>query len=406
MNDFKSIIRKKYSDEVQPRYTEDAWNKFAASAEIDDAEERKGAWWIWGSLLLLLILVSFLYWNSDNGLEKSIASYQEPVSKDNQPVSNERSDDIYNELDGKNINNGVLISNVSSSEKTSENISAIEKIKLTSDLNQDKNIRSDDFNQGISDQTTSSKTEEIVNTKNIGTIKDKPIDIIELQFTTLSTERPYLAIPSREIRLEDKLIVPYQSSHSGIKSELLIGTGMIVHRAISSQEQYNAQISLDIGVKGGLTFLPTVGFQKSIFSSRVLYQNLGLRSSSYQPRSASMDKVTSTSSLIEIGLGLGYEILSSGRFQLIAESSFIYGIIMEENLSYDFRLGEVTTQINDAGVNSADDRYALRLGSGITYQLNNHIQLVSKVYFQNPLLNEDIHYPNQYRLMLGISKKW
>lgn len=406
MNDFKSIIRKKYSDEVQPQYTEDAWNKFATTAGIDDAEDRKGAWWIWGSLILLLSLVSYIYWNSDNGSEKSIASYQESVSKDNHSVSNERVDDIYDELNDKKINNGVLISNVISSEKASENISTIEKIKFTSDLNQDKNIMSDGFRQEISDQTISSKTEEIINTKNIGTSKEQPMDLFEFRISPISTELSYLAVPSREIRLEDKLIIPYQSSGSGIKSELLIGTGIIDHRAISSQKQYNAQLSLDIGVTGGISFLPAIGYQKSIFSSRVLYQNLGLRSSSYQPRSASMDKVTSTSSLIEIGLGLGYEILNPGRFQLIVESSFIYGIIMEENLSYDFRLGEVTTQVNDAGVSSTDNRYALRLGSGIRFQLNNHVQLVSKVYFQNPLFNEDIHYPNQYRLMLGISKKW
>jgi hypothetical protein len=79
---------------------------------------------------------------------------------------------------------------------------------------------------------------------------------------------------------------------------------------------------------------------------------------------------------------------------------------MNGNLSFDFRLGEVTTQVNDDVEESSLYTYGVRLGTGIKYQLNNDIELVSKVLIQHPLLNEDIQYPNQYRFMVGISKRW
>jgi len=406
MSDFKSIIKNKYANEVQPQFTEDAWNKFAASAGIPKDSDKKVAWWIWGSLIFLITLASIIYFNFNDESKNSIASYEEPIEVKRQQMPEEKISINYDDLSKKDVQEDIQSENANNNNITTKRASIDKGVESLGYSNTERK-NSKESNLKIDEDDSRGKgIKKIVNAGDLNSASEHLETFDAIMIRPISSLSSFVVFDNDEIGLEEKLVIPYKSYNRGINTELLLGTGMIDHRAINSQEQYNMQLSFDYKLNDRLSVISFVGYQKNKFSTRVLYQNLGLMSSSYQPRSASMDKVTSNSSVVELGFGLGYKLLEVGRFQLLAESSFTYGIIMNGNLSFDFRLGEVTTQVNDDVEESSLYTYGVRLGTGIKYQLNNDIELVSKVLIQHPLLNEDIQYPNQYRFMVGISKRW
>ncbi len=422
MKDFNSIIREKYSQEVNPAYSQEAWEQFASMAGISTKKKRRFIWW-WLIGALIIISGSAFYMFKEGHGTQSIASYQESNVSETEFFGGkeikkkEIEDNSIKNEGNSNDNNGFNSTSllVPSTKSNSTIIEELESFNAEQNNNiPAKEVKKPQLNGEIDDHPGDQSLSDIILTSITSQSKirlDKEnLDLRKENFVpSLNKSQAQLSnlFFLHKFKTKENITKVYAETSPRLSFQAMIGSGVTYHRSIHKERQYNLQFNVNYYVHERINLIASGGLFNQSFESRVLYHNLGLRSSSYQPRSVSLDKVSSSGNNVEFSLGIEWLPIQYRRLSLSIENSMAHITRLNQDLVYDFKNGESYFQeSNSTDVIRSLPNWAARLGTGIKYSLSDNIDLLTKVYFQKPIFGNELQYPTQLRWMLGVEKKW
>ena len=397
MKDFKSIIRDKYEHEVQPHFTDDAWNSFVLKAGLKPEKKKKriGWWWIFGFILLGLSIPFILEFKSN--LEQPITEeYKEIIADAGEvkPITNSEEDIKSETVDndtsltsqGTITGSPTSLTNVDLRSQSVPAFSTMLTVEAKEEIGE-RTLPNDDLKERSVVISNDIRNNEVIS----------GIDVINQTIQIQSLEH---------ISHQERKIQVYNPSISRYSIQVLAGSGFTDHQAVNAEQYFHLQSNLNLHLSNRISIMGSIGYFSNEFNSKVIYQNLGLRASDYQTRSTRLDRITRNTSNLELAIGLNLNVISARRFNFLASSSLSYDISLNEGLTYDFKNGETLISDGENIVIDDNSRLGLRIGTGLRFSITENFGIISSFFLQKSIAQSPLSYPIQYRWAIGIEKKW
>ena len=422
MSDFKSYIKQKYQAEVNPQFTDQAWEKFATASGLVEKKKKRYIipFFLFGGIAFSLALFTYLSIPSQ-GLSNPIKNnYKEyPINNINTAIA--KTTDGHMKDDGKiqDVVQPLIINNnkpASNNTLVSNDLSAI-------NYAYDPSIISDDHNSVIEESVVNEgmgSIEESVVNEGMGSIEEfiTVSSTVDVNFTAEArTKLSFESLPTFIPLLKKELMLPSRTKQSIIpihringtpwSIELTAGGGQQFHRSIKDQELWLISTGINYELFSHIKVKSIISLNRSSFYSKVLNRNLGLRSINYPDRQARFSQVQSIASYFEAGLGVDLLTGSYKGFSAQVGPAILIVKELERTLAYDFNSGGESIQdVRSAGTTAGIHPYYIVVNAGLNYEWNPLFSLVLRgEYFFTTSVNER-HLQDQLRIKLGISKKF
>ena len=419
MSSFKRNIKEKYSEQVQPKFTEDAWTQFLEYEQENNPDRKKGFWILLLTMTIAGVIVLFINMynteqvkDQENVVSEKVETSQDLEKEnlmtlnnyqhvdDNRAVKSEKnqnhSDQILNNnkvLDSRTYNKVIDRWNAGVSSEYNEDI---EKPLLDYISLYDESINLNSDPEG----TEIYNNEKI--SKHLKRIADMPA-LAGIDFNTLlSPERKVESQSKPSILFEEEISVPSQYS-----IDVALLSSPVSHRSISRQRWLGGLLQGGYQISDDWSLVIGLDVSRLEFNSKVLNRSLGLRSVNYPDREASFQDVNRYSWMVGSSVRLSYKTLSYRNFQLLTNAGIGYQKEISRLLDYSFTRNEdlsVIQSSNDEPLNSS--QFFWRIGLSTKWIIGNGTYIHSGVERQFSINSSpDILSPS-FRFSIGLGKNF
>ena len=425
MSDFKSYIKDKYNQEVQPKYSEEAWNKFAAYADIQpDKKDRKWLILLFTGILLIAVS-SAIYLTTRDSQQDTVANISINYQESNDAIIEKETNVaiVADQHVGKNkgeeadlqstnaigINEDLINTTQKNNEGNLVKLIQTEELGAT-DTASDSPMKKIQSDTPTPTQNNDSGVVTFVAPPTLQSSETVPSDVQRTPVTIIKLPVEHFSLLNYETVVVNnpKIIPTHQVYTPGfIIAGIELGGGKSYHRSIDDHGVYMLSGIIGYGINERFSIRATVGFTQTRYSSRVLNRNLGLRSINYPVREARLDKVNSTTTYLETGIGVTYTTPAYKDFNISIGPGLVFVKEINRSLDYNFNQGDMDLQsINVDVEDHSTHPVNLSLDVGLNYRLTSDISFSLKGEYLKALKESSVELPRQARIKLGVEKKF
>ncbi len=428
MSDLKDIFKKRYEAEVNPQFSDDAWQKFMQYREDQTPQKKNRNFLFWIFLGIFTLVGGSAYlvhqWKDQHMI---VQQYQEENSS---PAIIEKQAKTSSDQTETTTLNSESSANTSTDHKnnnTTININATTKQRSTSFA--PSYTSATEVAQEISDTPNPSFIGETISKKQIN-IESSPI---------ISPDNPVFEDPSiQEVKkketgqwLKEAILVsdlgrkevaaldhdynfdPYITPVHRISyspkwsTEVTAGYGNPMHRSIRNYKQQVYGIAQHYKISSQWSIHGIATLQSLNYTSQVQNLRLGLRSVPLPRSSMNLDEITSQTTYLETGVGVAYTQPLFSGMSLRFGPQVLYIKELSRKLDYQFsdmenNMEAVSTPLEEL----TSHPYNLGINLSLQYQLVRDLQVGVNGTYITSLQNSRQILPNQWRLSIGITKNY
>lgn len=451
MSDLKKILQEKYQKEVQPTFTDAAWNSFSEyqAAHLPDNNKKKRRFF-WIFLFLLVGMtgsLSFAYLRSSN--EEFVEEYREndPLNAQDKPttqmnpssqkgtatetnpasqygltsqnrLSAQDDSDIVNKLasqkEQQKLGQKKETSNFSRDNATQNPPSPILESEATNRASHEKiigNILNPEksTDQGNKLNALEKLTKELPATalqENFPIADNQlriPVDPLYKLATTLSSIKTM-----ENLELSGPVIPVHRLLYDGKwMASVELGTGTMSHRSIRNVEMGIVQSRFQYKLDPHWRIEGMLAFQKIDYVSSVQNRSLGLRAVPLPRSTLSLSYVKSSTLYVETGVGIAYEFEPLDRFKLSFGPRFRYISEVSRNLTYEFADEEnVIEQVHATLDDRNNHPYNVEIHTDLYYEISPEFEIGLSGNYLRPINQNEVILPSQWRILVGLRKNF
>lgn len=402
MRDLKNTLKNKYRAEVNPQFSEAAWNKFLEyeSLHKKDEKKRKGLFWIFLFAAVLLSAAIIIYAFQKQEL-KTGSSNQDKVASS--PIVLDKSEPITNLLPtSADTKKSTVITNASGF-IGSASVESLKPIKIL-EYPGDNDEQNRSFHQN--DQTSKKKNGE-----------DLPVEIVSEDSKQLRASMEIIdVLPSISnhvmrseypVAMNDPILpLHHNDKYTTWSAMLYTGSGTMPYRSIKNVRQYLIQTGIQFTINDQWKIDGMIAFQRTKFTTRIQNKSLGISSVPLPRSSLNLAQVTSKTAYFEAGIGVAYEHKLSNNFRLALGSRLRYIKEIERNLSYAFKDAENGNEEIFSSLDKLNSHlYNAELHSEILYSLSNNTSIGISGSYIRSIRDSEVKLPAQWRILAGIRKR-
>ena len=403
MTDFKSNIKNKYNQEVQPTFSEENWESFLAFR--DEQKEDKRRFFIWfyfgfGMLAMSFICLS-LVWppklKSYTVLEHNTQSPNKFIEK-----RLDESTEISNtEIKlGENINQELLKeggkkeldphSNTKSRHQVNINLSNIPNASL--EQNQNSSIVDD----------PSEFMDEIVKK-----VKRQSITIQELPYRAID----WLHFKGDKIEFQDftRLNLVASRRPSGIQAKMYSGISIPFHVKTVEEQAYQFGGNIYKPITGAIKAKIGVELETVNFSTKIIDQSLGIRSVQAPSMEVELANIIVESVQFNTFAGLDFGFNRANKFNPYLGVGYGLAVELVKDIDYEFEGPDSDQSYDDVIISEKNTErffvpHMLKFDAGFLYRTSN-LGLDISIGYPIQLNKDKIKLLNQIQVNFGINLK-
>ncbi len=421
MSSFKRNIKEKYTEQVQPEFTEQAWTQFLDYEEAKESGKKKGLWFVPLAIAVGLVIVLIMKNCSGDGHD------QVSILSDKIEVATEESEE--KEIIVEN-NDPEVKENVSEASKNSLDLAS--NTILEDDSVSDSSISIGVVKKPIENYTPSydrvDENPSVDNTSFYDTrndleserkespsiLKEEIDDITESRVVAYAlplSVSGFKSFPIPERLIASQPLTLYLSENetsrlSHYAMDLALLSIPVNHRSIANQGWLGGLIHGSYQINDTWSMDAELDVSRLSFTSQVLNRNLGLRSVNYPDRQASFQDVNRTSWLIGSSLGIRYKLLSIGNLELLTRTGLGYQKEVSRLLDYSFTGSADLPVIQSSDEPLETSQFFWRIGMSTRWRIGKGTYIHSGLERQFLINDSSTILSPSFRITAGIGKKF